>query len=163
MSATIRRPASHRRSTKSEIRLSRVSERPAACVVWQFFERRGPVGRGRANAGAPDNEAALARLLPFCVLPQGAKADAVTLSTDRKAFGLTPMMRARSFVLSVASASRISVSSPVVHRLRGRLSDSTAAVGDRREMVTVAHEQETTDGAFGFRVCCSEVLHTNHT
>jgi hypothetical protein len=85
------------------------------------------------------------------------------LSTERKAFGLTPMMRARSFVLSVASASRISVSSPVVHRLRGRLSDSASAVRDRREMVTVAHEQETTDGAFGFRVCCSEVLHMNHT
>ena len=42
------------------------------------------------------------------------------LNTERKAFGWTPIVRAMSFVRSVASASRISVSSPVVHRLRRR-------------------------------------------
>ena len=85
------------------------------------------------------------------------------LNTERNAFGLTPSLRAMSSVLSVTSASRISVSSPVVHRLRRGPSGSTAAKGDRREIATVEHEQETADGAFILRVCCSERLHMNDT
>ena len=38
------------------------------------------------------------------------------LNTERSAFGLTPIMRAMSLVLSVAIAAMISVRSPVVHR-----------------------------------------------